>query len=435
MSQPLIVFWSWQSDHPSRISKDFVKNAFEAALILKNENLVIDFDARPDTLELDHDTKGLTGPVDIIDVIKKKIDACDHFIADITPVARTDAGKAIPNPNVMIEMGYALRTKSIEQLTFVANSRFFKGVNDIPFDIRTRRAPLTYDLGLNSTNDKLEREVKRFAVALQPAIQSVTPLIATQNLIPADALQPTDKYTFVRNNSTEILGYTRNLERRFMIPKQPFPFIKIAPSNQIRPLLNKELNPDAKGMSMFTGIGNGGDWIREYDGWTTIETFADQPKTPISLTKIFLKSGLVWSVDYSNGRSKDGTRYLGDMLEYPLYDYNAPRFIDITNVPEHWFKYLTKALELYAHLGIEGPYDIQAGMFVRMPLDVQFNHGHMYKITGSSNKILSNQTLSSQTECVDVITDLFETVLDSAAYEYGFLPKHLAHALNVLYEN
>lgn len=434
MSQPLIVFWSWQSDHPAKIAKNFVKAAFHEAIKINNDNTNVSFDSRPEHIELDHDTKGLLGPVDILEEIKKKIDACDHYLADITPVGRTDSGKALPNPNVMIELGYALKTKTIDQITFVANARYFKGVKDLPFDISKRRAPLCYDLGMNSKETKIATETTRFARTLLPAIQGLKPLIEQKSSMLANALLPHDNYTFLRPDSREVFGYTKNRERRFQVPRQPFSFLKIAPSQQIRPLMNKELNPDAKGMSMFVGIGNGGDWVREHDGWILIETNQIKPKTAVSISKTFMKTGLIWNVDYSNGRDNDNVQYLGDLLDHNLFEENRGTYIDLTFIPEHWFLYIKKALEAYKHLGIDGPYDIQAGMFVRMPLDVNFNSGAMYKMTGSSDRVLNQLTLSTDREIVDVVGEMFEAILDAAAIEHSLPESFIARAVGVKYE-
>lgn len=42
----------------------------------------------------------------IEDVIKDKIENSDIFVADITPIA-AEGAKQLPNPNVLIELGYA----------------------------------------------------------------------------------------------------------------------------------------------------------------------------------------------------------------------------------------------------------------------------------------------------------------------------------------
>ena len=65
----------------------------------------------------DKDTQGRTGSPDIVQSIFSKIDACDLFIADVSIVnkyASLDGaeGKPVkysPNPNVLIELGYAVK--------------------------------------------------------------------------------------------------------------------------------------------------------------------------------------------------------------------------------------------------------------------------------------------------------------------------------------
>ena len=63
-------------------------------------------------VRIDADTEGVLGHVPVTDTILKKIAACDAFVPDLTIVAVTEAGKLVPNPNVMLEYGYALRAKS-----------------------------------------------------------------------------------------------------------------------------------------------------------------------------------------------------------------------------------------------------------------------------------------------------------------------------------
>ena len=51
------------------------------------------------------------GAFKLDDNIFQQINECDLFIADITPEKKDDNNKPIFNPNVMIELGYALANK------------------------------------------------------------------------------------------------------------------------------------------------------------------------------------------------------------------------------------------------------------------------------------------------------------------------------------
>ena len=149
------VFWSWQSDTPPKLNKNFVKDALEGALIVATEDLVLSEADRP---ELDHDTKGQPGLVSIVDTIFKKIEEATVFVADITFVGCTAAGKQLPNPNVMIELGHAITSIGVERIILVSNSAYGSRPEDLPFDLRHRRGPITFNLPEGAT-----AEVKRAA--------------------------------------------------------------------------------------------------------------------------------------------------------------------------------------------------------------------------------------------------------------------------------
>lgn len=94
------VFWSWQSDQPSRETRSLIRDALIAAL----DRIAVDLE-EADRPEIDHDTKDMPGSPDIVASILAKIEAAAVFIADVTPIAVTDGGKHVANPNVLIELG------------------------------------------------------------------------------------------------------------------------------------------------------------------------------------------------------------------------------------------------------------------------------------------------------------------------------------------
>lgn len=162
------VFWSWQSDLSAAITKDFIKAALAQALEKVAEELQLE---TADRLELDHDTKGEPGLVEIVSTIFKKIDDCEIFVADITPIAEagTSMKKKIPNPNVMLELGYAMREVGPQRVITVANLAFGGNPEEMPFDLRHRRGAITYNLE-SATDPAIERIrknlVKQLVVAL-----------------------------------------------------------------------------------------------------------------------------------------------------------------------------------------------------------------------------------------------------------------------------
>ncbi|MGB3845377.1 MAG: hypothetical protein WA940_05875 [Sphingopyxis sp.] len=100
-----------------------------------------------DRLDIDHDTRNVPGSPDIVAAILEKIDASDVFVADVTPLVISDRGKHVSNPNVLIELGYAKKALGVGRVISVWNTAFTDcTVNDLPFDLRGRRGPISYRL-------------------------------------------------------------------------------------------------------------------------------------------------------------------------------------------------------------------------------------------------------------------------------------------------
>src|ERR1700738_2143684 len=123
------VFWAWQSDHPGKISRHFVRDCLAAAIQQLKEPEDIEeptVAAHRDALHLDHDREGLRGFKDLAAEIFKKIAASAVFVADVTPVGRTPSneaddgsrsdGKHLMNPNVAIELGYGVGRITVDRV-------------------------------------------------------------------------------------------------------------------------------------------------------------------------------------------------------------------------------------------------------------------------------------------------------------------------------
>lgn len=189
------VFWSWQSDLPAATTKDFIKEALAQALDQVAEELELE---TADRLELDHDTKGEPGLVEIVSTIFRKIDDCQIFVADITPVAeiKTDtATKKIPNPNVMIELGYAIREAGPQRVITVTNLAFGGKPEELPFDLRHRRGAITYrlDSAKDSAIKRIRKDlVKQLVAALKTNLAAPREEQLIRNPMPALSVVATE---------------------------------------------------------------------------------------------------------------------------------------------------------------------------------------------------------------------------------------------------
>ena len=130
------VFWSWQNDIDPKSCRHFVRDALAEAVKEVGDEMGLDDAERP---ELDHDTKDEPGMVDIAATILNKASECAVFVADLTPIGRTDDGKALPNPNVLIELGWALNKPGFRRIIPIVNTANGFSPEDLPFDIRHKR--------------------------------------------------------------------------------------------------------------------------------------------------------------------------------------------------------------------------------------------------------------------------------------------------------
>jgi hypothetical protein len=130
------IFWSWQSDYSPKTCRHFIRDALADAVAQVAEEIGVDDADRP---EIDHDTKGERGMADIAATILNKIADAAVFVADLTPIAKSPDGKWLPNPNVMIELGWAMHRPGWERVIGILNMASGAKVEDLPFDIRQRR--------------------------------------------------------------------------------------------------------------------------------------------------------------------------------------------------------------------------------------------------------------------------------------------------------
>jgi hypothetical protein len=132
-----IIFYSWQSDLPNRTNREFIESCIKKAI-----STVYNSDKFGLELNLDRDTKDETGTPDIVNTIFRKIDKCDIFISDISIINSEYNGKKLPNPNVLVELGYAANALGWEKIICIFNTDYGK-FEDLPFDLRSRKL-ITY---------------------------------------------------------------------------------------------------------------------------------------------------------------------------------------------------------------------------------------------------------------------------------------------------
>ncbi len=131
----LIIFWSWQTDSPKRENRNFIEDCLGRAAkkIAKHDELVV---------AVDRDTEDIGGAPGIAETILRKIRSADVFVWDATLVYASP--RPAPNPNVLLEFGYALAVLGENKLVGVMNTARGSGPEKLPFDLTHRRWPLQY---------------------------------------------------------------------------------------------------------------------------------------------------------------------------------------------------------------------------------------------------------------------------------------------------
>jgi len=127
------VFYSWQSDLPNRTNRGFIEECLERAI----KELKAEGELRVEPC-VDRDTKNVPGSPDIAATIFEKIEACALFVCDVSLINKGATGRLTPNPNVLIELGYAVKTLGWKRVVCVFNEATGT-IEDLPFDLRHRR--------------------------------------------------------------------------------------------------------------------------------------------------------------------------------------------------------------------------------------------------------------------------------------------------------
>ena len=126
------IFYSWQSDFPD--NRSFIERALSDAVkeLRKEDVLAID-------PVVNRALKGSAGAVRIDHDILIRIDASAAFVGDVTLVTAPDQpGRRSPNPNVLIELGYALKGLGWQRIILPFNEHY-GSKEDLPFDLEKNR--------------------------------------------------------------------------------------------------------------------------------------------------------------------------------------------------------------------------------------------------------------------------------------------------------
>ncbi len=162
------VFYCWMSDHPNATNRSFIEKALDKAVKEIAQDVSIVEDPRTDK-----DTKDLAGSPEISSAILDKINKSLAVVCDVSIVDRDT--RPSPNPNVMVELGYAMGVLGCDKVIMVMNTAY-GSIAQLPFDIKHRRV-LTYSLKIDSANkaDCQKRLQNQFKHAVLSCLDLASP--------------------------------------------------------------------------------------------------------------------------------------------------------------------------------------------------------------------------------------------------------------------
>lgn len=120
------IFYSWQSDLPPKTNRYYIEDIIKTSLkTINKDNRIVAC--------IDRDTKDELGSPEIHNSVFKKINHSKFFICDVSLNDNQS-----PNPNVLIELGYAIKVLGWNKIICLFNSQTGK-IEDLPFDINHNR--------------------------------------------------------------------------------------------------------------------------------------------------------------------------------------------------------------------------------------------------------------------------------------------------------
>ena len=236
------VFYSWQSDR--RPNRNFIRFALEAAVKELRQDLTLEEAQRE--IVLDQDTQGLPGSPAIAEAILSKIRSAEVFVGDLTFIdnlpdsSASDDARRIPNPNVMLEYGYALHALGDAKIVGVFNEAY-GSPKQLPFDLAHRRWPIKFNL-VEGASEHRQDERQRLAGALRDALRSIIsqfdePDLPTGKVSnPFAAAEPGDGVGKLRHAQDFLCIDSAGASKPVWLRPGPYAFLRLIPTDAVQEL-------------------------------------------------------------------------------------------------------------------------------------------------------------------------------------------------------
>jgi hypothetical protein len=302
------IFFSWQSDTPTGSGRNFIERALSAAKQKLAEDLEVEPALRDEKFVVDMDTRGVAGTPPIVETIFKKIDAACAFVADLTFIGTRRDGRPTPNPNVLLEYGWALKSRGYSRIIVLMNTAYGEPSDQtLPFNMKHLRHPITYYLA-EGANDAAKRTAReQLAEKLRVALKAI---VESQEF--KDAVPKPPVLAAFTERTPDGAGRFRPLDQPIGVIETPFGEVsqelKLAngPAIWLRVMPDKEQSRQWTIAELRTAVNSGGRILlpmgnfgtysrfRAADGYGYAPTMSKDGEPLLSVIIAF-KSGEVWS--------------------------------------------------------------------------------------------------------------------------------------------
>lgn len=399
------VFYSWQSDTPTKEGRNLIQRALEMAVQAISADVQIEQPLREE-LQIDRDTQDVPGSPPIFPTILEKIEKAAVFVADLTFCGtRNDGNRKTPNPNVLIEYGYALKCVGHGQIIAVMNSAYGKPSREsLPFNLADLRFPLSYNVPDGATDDERKAEREKLAKALEKALRDTLDSEGFQAKLPKAAPPPPFPRAAAANGKArfraarEPLGVVRDSMLRRLGAADANPvhlvdgaamWLRLIPaSDSGRRWRNLELKQPAMslvGLPMMQSAGNGFGFVEAEDGCGYWATFQDSQTYAVAFV---FHTGEVWVTNSAASR--------------------VPEFFELDE--EGWARTLEGCATFLTRLGCDRPYQWVAGFEGTKGRQLVVHSRTLGQCV--SNVVEDEGTLAAGDQAAEKLRPFFEQVYD-----------------------
>jgi hypothetical protein len=279
------IFYSWQSDLPNANNRSFIESCLQQAV-----KQLSDLGQFSVELNVDRDTLNEPDTPSIIESIFTKIDSAKIFVADISIINQGGTGRKTPNPNVLVELGYAAKSIGWEKIICVYNLDY-GSIEDLPFDLKQRRL-LSYSLK-EKTKPEARKSIANALVNTVRALNQTGQLFDTINDF-VKVQVDTELLTIIGHLHKIIFGYgqmrslnsvselleltdtqiAERLTQRKLLGFQIFKKFEVNEA-KLTEIANRTISSQHHGKAMVAIIIDFIRWVGSFDKFNTLRTSPD----------------------------------------------------------------------------------------------------------------------------------------------------------------